>query len=537
MGSGFFSQENPPPLEQTEGGTPPGNVVVQEPTGVDGATASFFGRGASPELQAFEQDAKQYAEAAAASAALSAAVATSPGPAGPAGPTGPTGPAGPAGTTGDTGPAGPQGPAGPTGPAGATGPAGETGATGPEGAQGPAGPEGPAGSGSGSGDVAGPASSVTNNIALFDGTTGKIIKDSGANLSSYLTSFTEADPTVPSHVKAITTTNISNWDSAFSYGNHASAGYLTGITSGDVTTALGFTPYDATNPSGYITGITSGNVTTALGFTPYDATNPSGYITGITSEQVTTALGFTPYNATNPSGYTANAGTVTSVSGTGTVSGLTLTGTVTASGSLTLGGTLSVTAANFASQTANTFLSAPNGAAGVPTFRAIVAADIPTLNQNTTGNATTATTATTANALNTGNNYQVNSLGVGTASSAVTGEIRATNNVTAFFTSDSRLKENVRPIGNALNLVGQLRGVRYDWTQEHIDRHGGEDEYFMRRADVGVIAQEVQAVLPEIVAINNEGYLAVRYERLTALLIEAVNEMKFEIDELKGKAA
>lgn len=99
-------------------------------------------------------------------------------------------------------------------------------------------------------------------------------------------------------------------------------------------------------------------------------------------------------------GATANTGTVTSVGGTGTVSGLTLSGTVTTSGNLTLGGTLAVTASNFASQTANTFLCAPNGSAGVPTFRAIVAADIPTLNQNTTGNAATATTATNATQVN-----------------------------------------------------------------------------------------------------------------------------------------
>lgn len=94
-------------------------------------------------------------------------------------------------------------------------------------------------------------------------------------------------------------------------------------------------------------------------------------------------------------GATANTGTVTSVGGTGTVSGLTLSGTVTVSGNLTLGGTLAVTAANFASQTAATFLAAPNGAAGVPTFRTIVAADIPTLNQSTTGSAATLTTGRT----------------------------------------------------------------------------------------------------------------------------------------------
>jgi hypothetical protein len=110
------------------------------------------------------------------------------------------------------------------------------------------------------------------------------------------------------------------------------------------------------------------------------------------------------------------AGTVTSVAGTGTVSGLSLSGTVTASGSLTLGGALVVTASNFASQTANTFLAAPNGVAGIPTFRAIVAADVPTLNQNTTGTASnvtgtvavanggTGTTALTAGYLIKGNN-------------------------------------------------------------------------------------------------------------------------------------
>jgi hypothetical protein len=75
------------------------------------------------------------------------------------------------------------------------------------------------------------------------------------NDSGYLTSFTEADPTVPSHVKAITTTNISNWNTAFGWGNHASAGYLTGITSGQITTALGYTPA-ASGPNSDITSMT-----------------------------------------------------------------------------------------------------------------------------------------------------------------------------------------------------------------------------------------------------------------------------------------
>jgi hypothetical protein len=163
------------------------------------------------------------------------------------------------------------------------------------------------------------------------------------------------------------------------------------LTSGDVTTALTFTPYNSTNPAGYTSNI--GTVTsvagtgTVSGLTLTGTVTTSGSLTlggtlSLTSGQVTTALGFTP-----------GAGTVTSVAGTGTVSGLTLTGTITSSGSLTLGGTLAVTPSNFTSQSANTFLSAPNGSAGVPTFRTIVAADVPTLNQNTTGTAATVTTA------------------------------------------------------------------------------------------------------------------------------------------------
>jgi len=102
---------------------------------------------------------------------------------------------------------------------------------------------------------------------------------------------------------------------------------------------------------------------------------------------------------------TGGTGTVTSVGGTGTVSGLTLSGTVTTSGNLTLGGALAVTASDFSSQTANTFLAAPNGSAGVPSFRTIVAADVPTLNQNTTGSAATLTTARTLTIGGTGKTF------------------------------------------------------------------------------------------------------------------------------------
>lgn len=122
--------------------------------------------------------------------------------------------------------------------------------------------------------------------------------------------------------------------------------------------------------------VSSGGTTPAISM-PAATTSVNGYLTS------------TDWNTFNSK--TSNTGTVTSVGGTGTVSGLSLSGTVTTSGNLTLGGTLAVTPSNFASQTANTVLAAPNGTAGVPTFRAIVAADIPTLNQNTTGTASNIT--------------------------------------------------------------------------------------------------------------------------------------------------
>lgn len=149
------------------------------------------------------------------------------------------------------------------------------------------------------------------------------------------------------------------------------AGTVTSVNASGGTTGLSFT-------GGPIT--TSGTLT--LGGTLAVANGGTG-----ATDAATALTNLGAYPASNPAGYTTNVGTVTSVSGTGTVSGLSLSGTVTSAGSLTLSGTLVVTASNFASQTANTVLAAPNGSAGTPTFRAIVAADIPTLNQNTTGTA------------------------------------------------------------------------------------------------------------------------------------------------------
>ena len=120
-------------------------------------------------------------------------------------------------------------------------------------------------------------------------------------------------------------------------------------------------------------------------------------------------------------------------------------------------------------------------------------------------------------------------------STGTNGEIRATNEITAYFSSDANLKENIRLIENPVTLINQIRGVYFDWKDDYIESRGGEDGFFVRKADVGVIAQEVEKILPEIVATRDNGYKAVRYEKIVPLLIEAIKALSAEIDDIKKK--
>ena len=123
---------------------------------------------------------------------------------------------------------------------------------------------------------------------------------------------------------------------------------------------------------------------------------------------------------------------------------------------------------------------------------------------------------------------QVTSLGVGTAALGTAGDIRATGDITAYY-SDDRLKTRSGNIQNALSKVCQINGFHY--TANSVAESLG----YAVRPEVGVSAQEVQAVLPEIVvpAPIDAEYLTVHYERLIPLLIEAIKELKDEVDALK----
>ena len=200
-------------------------------------------------------------------------------------------------------------------------------------------------------------------------------------------------------------------------------------------------------------------------------TNGSGFITGITSTNVTTALGFTPIQ----------------------LSSLSIAATAPAAGSGAL------------AYNAGVFTYTP------PAISTLLSAGTSSVN------------------------LQIASLGVGVAFSGVSGEIRAGNNITAYYSSDARLKENIKDVDNALDKVCAIGSKTFDWTDDYIAEHGGEDGYFVQKSDFGVIAQDVQEVFPQAVRTREDGTLAVDYEKLSTLAFGAIKELVKRIEALESK--
>jgi hypothetical protein len=147
----------------------------------------------------------------------------------------------------------------------------------------------------------------------------------------------------------------------------------------------------------------------------------------------------------------------------------------------------------------------------------------------TVSGATGAVTISIGQAVATSSNVQFNSLGVGMAASATAGRIDATNDIVAYSSSDIRFKENIKPIENSLEKISKISGNTYDWKEENKIEHGYEGN------DVGVIAQEIEVVLPQLVQTRENGYKAVKYDKLVALLIEGIKEQQLQINDLKSK--
>jgi hypothetical protein len=121
------------------------------------------------------------------------------------------------------------------------------------------------------------------------------------------------------------------------------------------------------------------------------------------------------------------------------------------------------------------------------------------------------------------------SIGVGTAASGTTGEIRATNNITAYY-SDARLKDFEGVIPNALDKLSAINGYYFKENDK-----AKELGYNNPNRQVGVSAQEILDIMPEAVteAPIDKEYLAVQYDKLVPLLIQAIKELKQEVEELK----
>lgn len=104
--------------------------------------------------------------------------------------------------------------------------------------------------------------------------------------------------------------------------------------------------------------------------------------------------------------------------------------------------------------------------------------------------------------------------------------IYARNDLIANYSSDQRLKDQVIKIDTALNKVEEIGGYQFTWNNNVDDHRAGSIDY-------GVIAQEVEEILPHAVDINNRGYKTVNYNSLIPLLIEAVKELSGRVKELE----
>jgi hypothetical protein len=308
------------------------------------------------------------------------------------------------------------------------------------------------------------------------------------------------------------------------------------VTSVAVTAGTGITASVANNTTTPNITITNSAPDTGVPAILSNGTAPS-LNSGITATEVRTLIG---------AGTSSTTGTVTSVGTTGTVSGLTLTGTVTSTGDLTLGGTLSLTSANVTDGLGYTPLESETdtladvtgrGAStstacsftntGAQQFGSSGLSDVFLGGQS--GNYIRFHTSSNGNTyfdMNCGFVYWRQASSTRFEQNMTNGTFTASGDVVAFGSpSDKRLKENIKPIESALDKAMKLQGVTFDWKKS--------DSILSIKKDIGFIAQDVQKVAPELVRENEDGYLSMRHQGITPILLEAIKELKAEIEELK----
>jgi hypothetical protein len=117
--------------------------------------------------------------------------------------------------------------------------------------------------------------------------------------------------------------------------------------------------------------------------------------------------------------------------------------------------------------------------------------------------------------------------GIATTDDVTFNTLSATGDIVAYASSDERLKDEIIPISNPLEKINQIGGYSFIWNTEKQDIYKGKD--------YGVIAQEIEEILPELVDTRENGYKAVKYDKLVSLLIEGIKELSEEVKELKEK--
>ena len=233
----------------------------------------------------------------------------------------------------------------------------------------------------------------------------------------------------------------------------------------------------------------------------------------LTSGMVTTALGFTPYNSTNPNGYITASGSITGSSGSCT--GNAATATRWANGrTIALTGDVTGTSAAFDGSAALSFAATlANSGVTAGTYTKITV--------DAKGRVTTGASIASADVTGALGFTPANKAGDSfTGSISVSGSITATGDITAY--SDERLKMDVETITDALDRVRSLRGVTF--TRRDTGSRG-----------IGLVAQELAAIVPEAVMAHDDGLLSVAYGNLVGVLIEAVKELADKVERLEAR--
>ena len=415
---------------------------------------------------------------------------------GTSGSSGSNGSSGTSGSSGSNGSSGSSGSSGTAGTSGSSGSNGSSGSSGSNGSSGTSGSSGSNGSSGTSGSSGSNGSSGTSGSSGSNGSSGTSITTSGTN--NKVVKFTSASTVGDSSITDDGTTVTIG-------GNLVVSGTSTTVNSttveiGDNIISLngsgaanaGLVVRDATAAS-LVSGSFLWNTTTDKWIAgPLGSELEIATISGTQTLTNKTIDGSQLVALSVANGKLTNS-SITVTAGTGMSGG----------GTPSLGGTVTLTNAGVTSNVAGTGVAVSAG--------------------------TGAVTISIGQAVGTSSNPQFNALLVGTGTPPTTaGLIRATNDVIAFYGSDERLKENITPIENSLDILKQINGYYFDW-KEMPGVHENEGH------DIGVIAQEIDAVLPEIVTTRDNGYMAVKYEKLVALLIQTNKELLNRVEALEAK--